>query len=251
LGITDDEALDALTASFANMYVSRHLHQTTLYQRLVDLEKADVVSEPEIQALESDFNGFYKHSRFNKKVLAGKIQFVDNKFGIIQAKLHTNSEVELMPSIKETIKDIRGLLQNSSEQLTILSEYAVHEKDKEFMQKLVENINAHQPVYQGIKNKLATIEHMHFEGKGGTQEERTFLSGMVYRVVRFALDALSLLIWLVTFGQTNKLFPKTPTEEEHKIITKNKDALMATHAELKIMLDALSEKPDDGLMLDV
>lgn len=221
-----------------------------LLERLFTLEKADVVLDLEIQDLKNDFEFFFKRIGYNENARANKKQFFENKLEIIQAKLGAHSGVERMPSIHETIKEVRLLLQGHSEQLVILSKYTVHENDRTFIQTLAKKINAYQNIDQEIEQELATIENIRFEGKGGTKNESTFLSDTAYSLVRFALDALNFLISLATFGKTDKFFTKAPTEEEHKIITKKKDLLMDMHTKLKLKFDVLFPNKDDGLIHD-
>jgi|GEM_PF-2392683 len=107
-----------------------------------------------------------------------------------------------------------------------------------------------------VVDKLALIEDISFEGKGGTtedKEQRNFLSGLVVSIVHLALDSLNFLISLTTFGATDKFFRKTPTEAEVKVITEQWDALVNTNISLMfkfITLKELKELKDQNIVKD-
>jgi hypothetical protein len=141
----------------------------------------------------------------------------------------TNYITNTVASLRLSITHITQALSTpkaASEQLNVLSKYAVSQQDKNALESLSRNIIniklLDKNSVESLNNELNKVQHIRFEGKGGTDAERTYLSAFAASVFSFIRN----LINFITCNYFENNLPSMPkTEAEKQLIDTQLESL--------------------------
>lgn len=142
------------------------------------------------------------------------------------------------------------MLQAASKQLAILSKYAASHQDKAELQKLSKHIDSltnprtfGRDFFEPLNEGLQKIESIRFEGKGGTEAERTCLSAFSAILLSFIRNVIN---FLTCHYFENDLYAMPKTAAETRVIEEQLVELSKTQEKIDALIERLpTPKPQE------